>query len=66
MVRVPADDEAELDPALAPFLGMLARDIAARPDALVPLTPALAARMAAATEGMERDADAAIEGDVDL
>jgi hypothetical protein len=55
-----------LDPALAPFLGMLARDIAARPDALVPLTPALAARMAAATEGMERDADAAIEGDVDL
>lgn len=38
--------------ALAPLLALLERDIAARPEALVPLTPELAARMMAATKGV--------------
>lgn len=56
----------EADPALAPFLALLERDIAARPEALVALTPELAARMMAATEGVEADPDSPIEGDVAL
>jgi antitoxin PrlF len=54
------------DPALAPFLTLLERDIAARPNALAALTPALMARIEAATEGVAHDADAPIEGDVAL
>ena len=54
------------DPALAPFLALLERDITARPEALVPLTPDLVARMTAATEGVEADPDAPIEGEVAL
>ncbi len=65
-VSVHAVDEPEADPALAPFLALLERDIAARPEALVPLTPELAARMTAATEGVEADPDAPIEGEVAL
>jgi hypothetical protein len=42
------------------------RGIAARPQALVPLTPELAARMTAATEGVDSDPDAPIEGDAAL
>jgi antitoxin PrlF len=58
-------DPAE-DPALAPFLALLERDIAARPQALAALTPELAARMAAATEGVTPDPEAPIEGEVAL
>lgn len=58
--------ELEEDPALAPFLALLERDIAARPEALVPFTPELAARMTAATEGVEIDPDAPIDGEVAL
>jgi antitoxin PrlF len=54
------------DPALTPFLALLERDITARPEALVPLTPDLVARMTAATEGVEADPDAPIEGEVAL
>jgi hypothetical protein len=49
-----------------PASGAVSGDIAARPEALVPFTPALAARILAATGGVERDADEPIEGDVAL
>jgi antitoxin PrlF len=65
-VSVHAVAEPGEDPALAPFLALLERDIAARPEVLVPLTPELAHRMTEATEGVEADADAPIEGDVAL
>jgi antitoxin PrlF len=58
--------ESDKDPALAPFLALLEGHIAARPEALVPLTPELAARMAAATEGVAADPDPPIEGEVAL
>ncbi len=64
-VRVYATEPQE-DPALAPFLALLERDIAARPEALVRLTPVLAARMTAATEGVQADPEAAIDGEVAL
>jgi len=65
-VSVHAAAEPVEDPALAPFLALLERDIAARPEVLIPLTPELAARMTAATEGVEVDPDAPIEGEVAL
>jgi antitoxin PrlF len=65
-VSVHAAPEPEEDPALAPFLALLESDIAARPEALVPLTPELAARMTAATEGVTADPDAPIGGEVAL
>jgi antitoxin PrlF len=65
-VSVHAAAEPEEDPALAPFLALLERDIAARPEALVPFTPELAARMTAATEGVEIDSDTPIDGEVAL
>lgn len=65
-VSVHAVAEPEADPALAPFLVLLEHDIAARPQALVPFTAELAARMTAATEGVAADRDAPIEGDVAL
>jgi predicted nuclease of predicted toxin-antitoxin system len=58
--------EPEEDPALAPFLALLERDLAARPERLVALTPELAARITAATEGAEVDPDSPIEGEVEL
>ena len=58
--------EPQEDPALAPFLALLERDIAGRPDALVSFTPDLAMRMAAATEGVTADPGATIEGEIDL
>lgn len=65
-VSVHAAAEPEEDPALAPFLALLKRDVAARPEALVPFTPELAARMTAATEGVEIDPDTPIDGEVAL
>lgn len=58
--------DSEADPALAPFLALLERDIAARPVALIPFTRELAARIAAATEGIEVNPDAPIDGEVAL
>lgn len=56
------------DPALAPFLALLEADIASRPaSAVLPLTPALAARIKALTGKLdEMDPDAPIEGEVAL
>ncbi len=60
------DDER--DPALEPFLSLLAADLMARPDdAIRPITAELVARMEAlADEVGEVDPDAPIEGDVAL
>jgi antitoxin PrlF len=60
-----ADAEHE-DPAIDSFLTFLAEDIKNRPEALIALSPALAERIAALTEGVEVDLDAPIHGDVDL
>jgi antitoxin PrlF len=65
-VSVHAIAEAEEDPALAPFLDLLARDLATRPGAIAALTPELVARMTAATEGVPVDPEEPIEGDVAL
>jgi antitoxin PrlF len=65
-VSVHAISEPEADPALAPFLALLERDFAARPAAILPLTPELAARMTAATEGIDINVDAPIDGEVAL
>jgi antitoxin PrlF len=63
-VSVHAVPEMEAEPALAPFLGLLERDIVERQEALTSLMPALATRMTAATAGVEADPDAPIEGDL--
>ena len=60
-----ADSEHD-DPAIDSFLSFLAQDIERRPGALVPLTPAMADRLAALTKGIEADLDAPIDGEVDL
>ena len=65
-VSVHAAADAHEDPALVPFLALIERDIAARPEALIPLPPELAARMTAATEGVEIDPDTPIDGEVAL
>jgi antitoxin PrlF len=65
-VSIHAVNEPTEDPALAPFLALLERDVAARPEVLAPLTPELAAQMTAATEGVRVDPDAPIEGEVAL
>lgn len=65
-VSVRAAGEPDEDPALAAFLALIERDLAARPEAPVAFTPELAARMEAATAGMETDPDAPIEGEVAL
>jgi len=54
------------DPALDRFLTLLAKDFERRPEAIAPIRAALEERMARATEGVEVDIDAPIEGDVDL
>jgi len=61
----PVDDEAA-DPALVPFLDLLVRDIANRPEALVPLSEELVIRIERLTAGVAVDLDAPIEGDVEL
>lgn len=48
------------------FLLFLANDIQRCPEALVGLTPMLAERLAALTDGVEVVLDAPIDGDVDL
>jgi len=57
----PADDGT--DPALAPFLDLLARDIAKRPEALAALPKTLLARIERLTAGIAADPEAPIEGD---
>lgn len=60
-----ADIPAE-DPALGPFLQLLARDTERRPEVLRALTPEFAARIAELTRGVAVDLDAPIEGEVAL
>jgi antitoxin PrlF len=49
-----------------PFLELLVRDIANRPEALVPLSEELVTRIERLTAGVAVDLDAPIEGDVEL
>ncbi|SNT23894.1 type II toxin-antitoxin system PrlF family antitoxin [Sphingopyxis indica] len=60
-----AETEHE-DPVIDRFLAFLADDIQRRPEAVVPLTPALAERLAKRVEGVDVDLDAPIDGDVAL
>jgi antitoxin PrlF len=55
-----------MDFSVARVLDLLAWDISTRPEALVPLTEALSARVEQLTEGVTVDLDAPIEGDVVL
>ena len=64
-VTVSRADEAE-DPAIETFLGFLAADLTARPEAVEAMSPDLASRIAALTSGMNVDPDDAIDGDVSL
>lgn len=66
VVSLHAAEQPEPDPALSAFLALLERDIAARPDALAPLTATLAGRIDAATAGVTADHEEPIEGDVAL
>ena len=53
-----ADEEVD-DPAMMPFLDMLERDIAARPQAIRPVTDAMLAEIDALVGDEEIDLDAA-------
>jgi antitoxin PrlF len=64
--RAPAVAEEEDDPALVPFLQLLANDIAAHPERLRGFPEDLYRRLVAVTEGVEVDPDAPIEGPVAL
>lgn len=61
-------EDEDADPALAPFLSLLAADLAARPsDAVRALTPALAARLDALGDEIGTiNPNAPIEGEVTL
>jgi antitoxin PrlF len=59
-------DDARDDPALGPFLALLANDIAGHPATLKTLSPKTAKHIAKLTKGIAFDPDEAIEGDVDL
>jgi antitoxin PrlF len=56
----------EDDPALAPFLELLERDVAAHPERLGGMPEELYRRLLAVTEGVEVDLDQPIEGPVAL
>jgi antitoxin PrlF len=61
-------DDDEQDPALLPFLSLLATDLTTRPsEAVRPLTADVGSRLAALAEEIgDVDLDAPIEGDVSL
>lgn len=67
-VTIHALSEDDSDPALQPFLDLLAADLAARPgDAVRPISADLASHIESlADEAGEIDPDAPIEGDVTL
>ena len=64
-VTVSRADEAE-DPAIETFLGFLAADIKARPEAVKVMSPDLAARIASLTGDIPVNLDDEIDGDVAL
>jgi len=59
-------DVEDNDPAIERVLDFLARDIERRPEAIVGLSPSLAARIADLTEGIGFDPAAPIDGEVTL
>jgi antitoxin PrlF len=61
-----APEPAEADPALGAFLDLLERDITEHPERLQLVTHELYERLRRATEGIEVDPYAAIEGPVDF
>jgi hypothetical protein len=61
-----AEGETESDPALQPFLALLARDIENHPETLIALPPSLTERLQALTAGVTVDPDDPIDGDVGL
>ncbi len=64
-VRALPDDSG--DPALEPFLKLLAADLAARPtEAVWPMPEGLVSRLEALADEEEADPDTPIEGDVAL
>ena len=67
-VTIHALQEDDADPALEPFLRLLAADLATRPsEAVRSITEDLAGRMAALTDDIgQADPDAPIEGEVAL
>ena len=63
----PFRDASEEDPALGPFLSLLAKDMRDRPEALHAVTPALAERVRELVGGdVDFDPAEPIEGDVVL
>lgn len=62
------EDDDEHDPALSPFLNLLAGDLVARPSgAVLPLNSSVASRLNSVAEEVgEVDLDAPIEGSVSL
>jgi antitoxin PrlF len=62
VIMTRAEDAGE-DPALGPFLDLLARDIEANPKRLQPLDVDLLKRISVLTEGVEYDIDAALPDD---
>nr|WP_294554120.1 type II toxin-antitoxin system PrlF family antitoxin [uncultured Rhodopila sp.] len=65
-VTVHAADETVSDPALGPFLALLARDIESHPESLVALPSSLIERIQSLTAGVTGDPEEPIEGDVGL
>ena len=69
-VTVHAQPDADEDPALAPFLAVLAADMAVRPDAVRPIPESLLDQLDSIAAEMgamgEVDLDAPIEGDSGL
>jgi antitoxin PrlF len=65
-VSVHRVEQEHHDPALVPFLALLARDIEQNPQTLVPLTEEFFASLARHTQGIDVDVDDIIEGDVSL
>ena len=66
VVTLHAVEASETDPALAPFLTLLAADLAARPKAIAAIPPATVARIDAVLDGLSIDPDEPIQGDVAL
>jgi antitoxin PrlF len=64
--RAPVPVEEEDDPALEPFLRLLAANIEAHPERLQGIPEALYRRWAALVEGVEVNLDEPIEGQVAL
>jgi antitoxin PrlF len=58
--------DSDEDPAIETFLGFLAADIKARPQAIMSLSPDLAARIASLTGDVTINLDDEIDGDVSL